>query len=80
MVAPDGEEVGVLVVLAKVEVIKEVAFDKGGVFEGGKLEVSGVGFGGGKKIIFGLLWNIAVGNDKKGDGEEPEKMGNDEGG
>jgi len=75
--APDGEEIGVLVVLAKVEIVKEVSLHKGSVFKGGKLEIPGIGFGRREKIVFGLLRNGAVGDDKKSNGEEPEKMGND---
>jgi len=76
--APDGEEIGVFVVLAKIQVIEEVAFHQSGVFEGGKLEISRVGFRRGKEIVFGLLGNLAIGNDKKGNGEKPEKVRNDE--
>ncbi|KKS62905.1 MAG: hypothetical protein UV28_C0003G0003 [Candidatus Collierbacteria bacterium GW2011_GWE2_42_48] len=79
MTAPDGEEIGVFVVLAEVEVVEEISLHKGGVFESGKLEISGVGFGRREKIVFGLLGNSAIGDDKKSNGKEPEEVRNDEG-
>ena len=47
MVAPDIEKIGVVVVLAEVEIVKEIALHEGSVFEGGKLKITGVSFGRG---------------------------------
>ena len=60
MTAPDGEEIGVFVVLAEVEVVEEISLHKGGVFESGKLEISGVGFGRREKIVFGLTFGQLI--------------------
>ena len=76
MVAPDSHEIGVFLVLAEVEVVEEIAFEKGGVFEGGELKVAGVGFGRRKKIVFGLFGNVSLSESEKSDGKKPEKMRN----
>ena len=78
MVAPDGHQIGVFLVLAEVEVVEEIAFEKGGVFEGGELKVAGVGFGRRKKIIFSLFGNVALSEGEESDGKKPEKMRNEQ--
>lgn len=78
MTAPNGEEIGVLAVLTEVEVVEKITLHQGSVFEGGKLKISGVGFGRGEKTDLGLLSHCAIGDDKKSNGKQPEKMGNNE--
>jgi len=64
--------------LAEVEVVEEVALQKSCVAEGGKLKISGIGLRRGEEVVFGLLGDVTIGENKKGDREKPEKVRDDE--
>lgn len=74
MTAPDGEKVGVFIVLTKIEITEKVASHESRVLEGGVLKISGVGLGRGEEVVFGFCGNVTVGENKKSNWEEPEKV------